>query len=58
MSHIFTNDMSEEIEKRLRPSGNERGAGPWIGREKQWWDLYLREPRTKRLRVNEDRPGS
>ena len=25
MSHIFTNDMSEEIEKRLRPSGNERG---------------------------------
>lgn len=58
MSHIFTSDMSEEREKRLRPSGNERGAVPWTGREKQWWDQYLGEPKTKGLRVSKDRPGS
>lgn len=58
MSHIFTSDMKEETEKRLKTSENSRGTGPWIGREKQWWDQYLGEPRTKGFRVNEDGPGS
>lgn len=44
MSPIFTSDMNEEMEKRLRTSRNARGAGPWNGRGKQWWDQYPGRP--------------
>lgn len=41
MSHIFTSDINEEIEKRLKTSGNARWAGPWVGKGKKCWNQYL-----------------
>lgn len=52
MGHIFTSDIIEEIEKRLKILGNARGAGPLIGRGREGSNgriSTLGRPRTKGL---------